>query len=124
MKTKVVITVDVEPSIAGAFADAGRYEPLIHEPVWGEVAGKSEALGLLIETLTRYELRATFFVETAHVSYFPEHLMGGYVRRLVDAGQEIGLHLHPCWLNFPTEHRGKGPWVSDQCSDLADDRLT
>ena len=123
MKTKVVITVDVEPSIAGAFSDPARFEPLIHEPVWGEVDGKSQALGFLLATLKKYHLTATFFVETAHVAYFPEHAMGAYVRRLVDAGQDVQLHLHPSWLSYRNDSAKRGGRVSDQCSDLTDDRL-
>ena len=51
MKTKVVITVDTEPStmIAGAFADPKRYKPCIHEPVWGEVGAKVKPLDLFLK---------------------------------------------------------------------------
>ena len=71
MKTKVVLTVDTEPSIAGALAPSTRNKPLIHEPVWGKVGDRSEALGFLLDTLTHYQLSATFFVETVHLAYFP-----------------------------------------------------
>ena len=43
VKTKVVLTVDTEPSIAGAFSGNEAATPLIHEPVAGVVEGKSEA---------------------------------------------------------------------------------
>ena len=78
MRTRVIITVDTEPSIAGAFADPAGKAPLLHEPVWGEVDGESQALGFMIRTLGRHGLAATFFVETAHTAYFPDHLMGHY----------------------------------------------
>ena len=123
MKTRVAITVDVEPSIAGAFADPERNTPLIHEPVWGEVAGKSEALGFLIDTLGEHGLQATFFVETVHASYFPADIMAGYARRLADAGQDVQIHLHPCWLSFENGARGEGGPMSDLCAELAEDRL-
>lgn len=118
MKTKVVLTVDTEPSIAGAFLDPAANRPLIHEPVAGEVGGKSEALGFLIETLRGHGLTATFFVETAHTAYFPAALMGRYVEALLEAGQDVQLHLHPSWLSFeagPFELRNK---VSDNCGEL------
>ena len=51
-RTKVVLTVDTEPSIAGAFANPSQ-TPLLHEPVAGEINGRSEALGFMIETLSR-----------------------------------------------------------------------
>ena len=46
-KTKVVLSVDTEPSIAGAFVIPA-HKPLLHEPVAGEVNGRSEALGCLV----------------------------------------------------------------------------
>jgi hypothetical protein len=121
MRTKVVITVDTEPSVAGAFADAGRYRPLLHEPVWGAVGGRSEALGFIVETLAVHDLCATFFVETVHLSCFPPEAMGGYVRRLHAAGQDIQLHLHPVWSRFAGERYAK---ANDRCADLAEERLT
>ena len=54
-RTKVVLTVDTEPSIAGAFANPSQ-APLLHEPVAGEINGRSEALGFMIETLSRCDL--------------------------------------------------------------------
>jgi hypothetical protein len=123
MKTKIAITVDTEPSIAGAFADPKNSKPRIHEPVWGEVGGKSQALGYILETLSCFQLSATFFVETVHLSYFSDQIMGEYVQKICAAGQDIQLHLHPCWLNFEQElKRGDTP-ISDQCSELTDDQL-
>ena len=123
MITKVVVTVDAEPSIAGAFESPESRSPRIHEPVWGEVGGKSEALGFMIDTLKDYGLRATFFVETVHLSYFPETIMGGYVEKLVEGGQDVQLHLHPCWLNFALEREDPSKPISDQCSALSEHRL-
>ncbi len=123
MKTKLVITVDTEPSIAGAFGDPKRYKPCIHEPVWGEVGGKSQALGFILETLSRFQLCATFFVETVHLSYFPERIMGGYVRRIRDAEQDIQLHLHPCWLSFEQGWKSGDNPFTDQCGEMTDDQL-
>jgi peptidoglycan/xylan/chitin deacetylase (PgdA/CDA1 family) len=100
VKTHVVLTVDVEPSIAGAIHHPLTDHPLIHEPVWGEVDGQSEALGFILRVLKRYDLMATFFVETLHVRYFSPAPMGEYVSRLLDAGQDVQLHVHPVWRNF------------------------
>jgi hypothetical protein len=120
MRTKVAITVDTEPSVAGAFSEPGRYKPLLHEPVWGAVDGRSEALGFIVETLASHELCASFFVETVHLSYFPEDAMAGYVRWLHAAGQDIQLHLHPVWSRF---EGGRYAKVNDRCGDLAEERL-
>ena len=110
-RTKVVVTVDTEPSIAGAFANPD-HTPLLQGPVAGEIDGRSEALGFLIETLCRHDLAATFFVETVHTRYFGDLAMGVYAEQLVRAGQDVQLHLHPNWLSFeggnpvrPSAHR-------------------
>ncbi|MFC7050751.1 polysaccharide deacetylase family protein [Emcibacter nanhaiensis] len=123
MKTKVVLTVDTEPSIAGAFDDPDKYSPLIHEPVWGEADGKSQATGFMIETLKEHGQIATFFVETAHTAYFSDAPMGRYVERLTAAGQDIQLHLHPCWASYENGSLNSGSRVSDNCSELAEDQL-
>ena len=123
MRTKVVLTVDTEPSIAGAYEDPERNTPLLHEPVAGEVAGKSEALGFLIDTLSRYGQRATFFVEALHTRYFPAHAMGRYIERLTAAEQDVQLHLHPTWLNFRDGEMLPNSHISDNCGELERDLL-
>lgn len=123
MRTKVIITVDTEPSIAGAFANPKRNKPRIHEPIWGKVGGKSQGLGFIIDTLVRNQLCATFFVETIHQSYFSKELMGDYVDRLCAAKQDIQLHLHPCWLSFKKDFEGGNKPHTDQCGGLSDERL-
>jgi hypothetical protein len=122
-KTKVVITVDTEPSIAGAFAAPAQHAPLLHQPVWGEVNGRSEALGFLLRTLTEHGLRATFFVETVHTNYFPHNLMGAYVDKILAAGQDVQLHLHPTWLNFRDRQPITKNQLSDLCCHIGEDHL-
>lgn len=123
MKTKVVITVDTEPSIAGAFAPSKRYKPRIHEPVWGEVSGISEALGFMLDTLVHHELCATFFVETVHLAHFPEHIMGGYVHHIREAEQDVQLHLHPVWQRFEPGFESGNDQLTDRCGELSDQHL-
>jgi hypothetical protein len=119
---QVVLTVDTEASIAGAYySQANR--PLIDEPVWGEVAGRSEALGFIIRTLSTRGLKATFFVETAHVAYFSDRPMGHYVSALVEAGQDVQLHVHPTWCNFRTEPIAEATQVSDHCHLIGEELL-
>jgi peptidoglycan/xylan/chitin deacetylase (PgdA/CDA1 family) len=118
VKTKVVLTVDTEPSIAGAFRENETHTPLIHEPVAGVVDGKSQALGFLIETLSRHGLVATFFVETLHTRYFADTIMGGYVEALLRAGQDVQLHLHPGWESFEDGKFDRSNLTSDHCHEL------
>lgn len=118
MRTQVVLTVDTEPSIAGAYENPERNAPLLHEPVAGEVDGKSEALGFLVETLSQYGQRATFFVEALHTRYFPDHAMGRYIEQLMAAEQDVQLHLHPTWLNFRDGEMLPNSRISDNCGEL------
>lgn len=118
VRTKVVLTVDTEPSIAGALRENELHTPLIHEPVAGLVDGKSEALGFLAETLSGHGLVATFFVETVHTRYFPDTVMGGYVDHLLRAGQDVQLHLHPCWLSFEDGRFDRSNLATDHCHEL------
>ena len=60
----VYLTVDTEASIAGCFSAPEQYQPLLSEPVDGNVDGVSEALGFLLRTLQQARLQATFFTET------------------------------------------------------------
>lgn len=122
MKTRVVITVDTEASIAGYYKDPKRFKPLIHEPVSGDVKGVSQSIGFLIRTLKKHSLSATFFVETLQSYFFQKDEMGAYVSQLVEAKQDVQLHLHPTWLHFQeaqasNPERASGE-VSDHCSDL------
>lgn len=122
-KTKVVLTVDTEASIAGALSGNEAHAPLIHELVGGVVEGRSEALGFLVETLGRHGLAATFFVETVQARYFSEKVMGGYVEKLLRAGQDVQLHLHPGWLSFIDGKFDRRHLTSDHCNDLETGRL-
>jgi hypothetical protein len=124
LKTKVVLTVDTEPSIAGAFGGYENAAPLIHEPVAGVADGKSEGLGFLLEALGKYGLVATFFVETAHTRYFSDAPMGNYVEWLLRAGQDVQLHLHPCWLSFKDGSFDQSNLIPDHCNELETGQLT
>lgn len=121
-KTRVILTVDTEPSIAGAMEDPVRFPPLLEEPVWGEVNGRSEALGFITRTLAQHSFQATFFVETVHTRHFGPQAMQRVTDHLQAAGQDIQLHIHPVWKNFgsppPGAHR-----YDDDSSALGEEEL-
>ncbi|HEX8216078.1 MAG TPA: hypothetical protein VF577_01320, partial [Allosphingosinicella sp.] len=100
MRTQVCITIDTEFSIGGAFADPAARRPIGAPNVTCEVDGREHGLGFLLETFARHGTAATFFVETMNVHWFGESEMGGLVERILAAGQDIQLHLHPCWAAF------------------------
>ena len=98
--TEVCLSVDTEFSIAGAFADPERCRPLGEEWVTCPVDGREQGLGFLLDVLRENGLAASLFVETLNSCYFGDGPMGRIVARLCDAGQDVQLHLHPCWLYF------------------------
>ncbi len=100
MRTQVAITIDTEFSIGGAFADPERRQPVGEANVTCPVGGREQGLGFLLETFARHGTRATFFVEALHTAWFGDEPMGKLVRRMLAAGQDVQLHLHPCWTAF------------------------
>jgi hypothetical protein len=99
-KTEVCVTVDAEFSIAGALTFPDRYRPVSDPPVYGRIDGREHGLGFLLDCLRDHAIPATFFVESLNVSYFGDAPMGRVVERLLAAGQDVQLHLHPEWLYF------------------------
>lgn len=99
-RTEVAITIDTEFNIAGAFSDFPRFRPIAERVVDCPVDGRSEGLGFMLEIFARHGIRATFFVEALNYHYFGDGPMAGVCRRLQQAGQDIQLHIHPCWTAF------------------------
>lgn len=100
MTTHVHITVDTEFNIGGAFAAPHTRRPVGAESVYCEVDGRSEGLGYLLRTLDNHGLRGTFFVEALNTAYFGDAPMGRIAAELHAHGQDVQLHLHPCWTYF------------------------
>lgn len=98
-KTAVVLSVDVEFSIAGCFADP-RLDPAGEEVVRCRIDGRSHGIGFLTRTLERHGLRGTFFVEAMQSHFFGDPPMGAIARELHTAGHDVQLHIHPCWRAF------------------------
>lgn len=124
MKTRVLITADIEPSIAGAVTYPGMYQPLFEEPVWGRVNGRSEALGFLLDALREYKLSATFFLETISARYFPDHLPADCAAIIAEHGHDVQLHLHPIWMRYGANRDEEALSVGDNCNTLSERLLT
>ena len=110
---KVFITVDVEPSVAGYFSNP-LYKPLIEEPVWGEYNGYGHALPFIVDTLSHSGLKGTFFVETISATVFGDK-MAEYARYIHESGQDVQLHLHPCWDYFENGALNGAGDAEDNC---------
>ncbi|MHC4960377.1 MAG: polysaccharide deacetylase family protein [Planctomycetota bacterium] len=98
MKTEVLLTVDTEFSSGDHFRDPAHCAPVGLPSVDLEIDGRSHGLGFLLDTLGARGMAGTFFVEALHVLHFGDDEMGGVVRRLLDARQDVQLHIHPQWL--------------------------
>ena len=124
MKTEICITVDVEFSIAGAFEMPERYLPLGEEVVNCIIEGHDQGLGFLLRSLARAGIPATFFTEALQTLHFGDEPMGHIARRIADAGHDVQLHLHPCWLHFrDSAWREPGFRPDDSCAGRTDAEL-
>jgi hypothetical protein len=124
VKTEVCVTVDVEYSIAGAFAWPDRFLPLGEKVVNCVVDGKEQGLGFILDSLDKFGMRGTFFIEPLQTAHFGDEPMGSTARRIVAAGQDLQLHLHPCWLHFRDEQWRQAGFVpNDSCAGRTDAAL-
>lgn len=98
--TDVVLTIDIEFTIAGAFAHPEKFSPVGSQSVVGRLGDEELGLGFILDTLQRHGATATFFVETLNTAYFGLGPMGEIARRIQAAGHDVQLHLHPCWVTF------------------------
>ncbi|MDD2867668.1 hypothetical protein [Neomegalonema sp.] len=96
----VSLTVDVEFNIGGAFADPDAFAPVGLAHVDCPAEGEDHGLPFLLRILGRHGFRGVFFVETVQAAWFGEEPMKSVVARLLEAGQDVQLHLHPCWTWF------------------------
>lgn len=121
--TEVCFTVDTEFSVGGNFADPD-LSPIAEPIVLGKVGGKEHGLGFLLDSFAEFGARATFFVEALQTAYFGDEPMGAIARRIVQAGQDVQLHLHPCWLRYGNDREaGAVPPPNDSCAGRSDAEL-
>jgi hypothetical protein len=126
VRTQVCITIDTEFSIGGAFADPARRRPVGAANVTCEVAGREQGLGFLLDVFSRHRTTCTYFVETVQGHWFDDGEMGRIVDRILAAGQDVQLHLHPCWAAFgdPDWRERVGRTApNDDCDRLGQDEL-
>lgn len=121
-RTRVYLTVDVE--CAEERLRGGTFQPALGHDlrIWGRFPDRREDLGvpLLLRELERAGLEATFFVEALGARHFGEDQHRELCRRLLDAGQDVQLHLHPVQLAADWHTRGRARAPDDLAAyDLA-----
>ncbi len=119
----VCITVDTEFSIGGNFCNPDM-APIAKPIVLGAINGKEHGLGFILDSLANFGIHATFFVEALQTAYFGDEPMGDIARRIADAGHDVQLHLHPCWLHYEADgKRGSDKEPNDSCAGRTDAEL-
>jgi hypothetical protein len=98
--TEVCLTIDTEFGIGGAFNDPTNRLPIGEAFVRCPAEGVEHGLPFILRTLARFGVPATFFVETLNAVHFGDLPMRRVGDAILEAGQDIQLHLHPCWLYF------------------------
>ena len=83
-----------------------------------EVDGRSRGLGFILGTLSQHGLSATFFVEVLNSFYFGPERMGRWARQIHEEGQDVQMHLHPCW-----EYFRQPDWAERLATDPPNDRM-
>ncbi len=103
---KVVLTIDTElwpriehwPRHQAARPLAGLDEAY-EQCILGRTPMGDYGLPYLLQSLRRHRLHGVFFVESLSSSVIGEAALRRTVREIVDAGQEVQLHLHTEWLS-------------------------
>jgi hypothetical protein len=122
-QTEICITVDTEFSIVGNFENP-EFTPIAEPIVLGRVGEREEGLGFLLDGFAEFGVQATFFVEALQTAYFGDEPMGSIARRIAEAGHDVQLHLHPCWLHYDAVARARfGETPNDSCAGRTDAEL-
>jgi hypothetical protein len=120
---EVCITVDTEFSVGGNFGNP-QMAPVAEPIVLGTIGGQEHGLGFILDSLAEFGVRATFFVETLQTAYFGDEPMREIARRIADAGHDVQLHLHPCWLHYEAPAKpGSNGHPDDSCAGRNDAEL-
>ena len=121
--TEVCITIDTEFSIGGNF-EHPELTPIAEPIVLGSVGDKEHGLGFLLASFAEFGVQATFFVEALQTAYFGDEPMGSIASRIAEAGHDVQLHLHPCWLHYDTASPARAATApNDSCAGRTDAEL-
>lgn len=94
----VFITVDVEIWPTSCAREKGGVRNALSRYIYGKTRAGNFGLAYQLEVLNAHNLKAIFFVE----ALFADAVGIGYLQEIVDliveAGQEVQLHLHTEWL--------------------------
>lgn len=118
VKPGVHITVDVECSMGGAWADPSLRPISPRLGMMGEYDGRFYGVPLICEILEKYGLKGTFFVEPFNDELGYPGATEPVCRYLVDRGHDVQLHIHPNHVHYGLHRAGKPYAFTDQMADL------
>ncbi len=103
-KVNVLITVDTEHSIGGAFRN-----PLLkpvgnNRRIYCKTSKGDFGIPLIMSIARNYGLTLTFFLEIMNKYFFGESESREICELILSKGHDVQLHLHPNYLNFGTDY--------------------
>ena len=117
----VFITFDVECSMGGAWGDPSLKPISPRLGMMGQYGDKQLGIPLICNILSRYDLKATFFLEPFNDELGYPGETEPVVQHLLDHGQDIQLHVHPNHVHYGLHREGKPYTRTDQLADLDPD---
>jgi len=118
MTPGVYLTVDVECSMGGAWGDPSRHPVPPSRAIWGQFGGQKLGIPMIVEILRQHGLAGTFFVEPFVDEQGYPGQMQGVCEYLLDAGQDVQLHIHPNHLHYGRKQAGQDAPFTDAIADL------
>jgi peptidoglycan/xylan/chitin deacetylase (PgdA/CDA1 family) len=117
----VYITFDVECSMGGAWDDPSVRCVPPSRGIYGDAGRRQLGIPLICEMLNREGLEATFFVESFIDEQGYPGEGAGVCEFLLDAGQDVQLHIHPNHWHYKLDREGKDAPRTDQIAELPAD---
>ena len=102
MTTGVLISIDTELTWRAHMSGASWLDNYARSIEPGGVG-----IGYQLATLTKYDLKACFFVDPLPALLFGIEPIRRMVGTILDAGQEVQLHIHPMWTQADRREQAK-----------------
>jgi hypothetical protein len=99
-RIRVLITVDTEHSIGGAFQNPALKPVGNAKRIYGKIGDRFFGIPLIMDIAEDHDLKIVFFVEVLNKYFFGESETREICDFIVKRGHEVQLHLHPNYLNF------------------------
>jgi len=101
---RVIITFDLEFSIAGAFSKIPNCQPIAEQIIEPEYRNRKIGFYDVLTILESAQVKATFFTEVLNTFYFGFEKMQKFAQILLEKEQDVQVHLHPCWSAFKKQN--------------------